>query len=526
MERELKRVDTIARVRRAFHAQGWSMKKISRELHVSRNTVRKILRSGETDFTYEREHQPLPKIGPWVEHVDRFLLANEGKASRERLTLIRIYEEVRALGYAGSYDAVRRYAKTWTKARGSATADAYVPLYYAPGEAYQFDWSHEIVLIGGVTVTVKVAHVRLCHSRMMFVRAYMRESQEMVFDAHDRAFAFFRGTCTRGIYDNMKTAVEAVFVGKERLYNRRFQQMCSHYLVQPVACTPASGWEKGQVENQVGLVRERFFTPRLRVKSLDELNVWLLDKCIAYAKAHRHPEQTDQMVWQMFEAERAHLVGYAGPFDGFHSVPASVSKTCTVRFDNNKYSVISTAVGRPVEVHAYAERIVIRQDGAIVAEHPRCFGRFETIYDPWHYVPVLARKPGALRNGAPFRDWVLPAAMAAIRRKLKSVSDGDKQMVSILGCVSADGITAVEAACKEALDQGVFSAPVVINILARSRDMSPAPLLLTPATLRLTHEPVADCARYDSLRRTNRHGTHPNPRPDEQPQALWNAQCL
>ena len=126
--------------------------------------------------------------------------------------------------------------------------------------------------------------------------------------------------------------METVFVGKERLYNRRFQQMCSHYLVQP----PSIGLEpmaRGQVENQVGLVRERFFTPRLRVKSLDELNVWLLDKCVAYAKAHRHPEQTDQMVWQMFEAERVHLVGYAGPFDGFHSVPASVSKTCTVRFD-------------------------------------------------------------------------------------------------------------------------------------------------------------------------------------------------
>ncbi len=397
------------------------MKKISRELHVSRNTVRKILRSGETDFTYEREHQPLPKIGPWIEHVDRFLLANEGKAARERLTLIRIYEEVRALGYDGSYDAVRRYAKTWSKTRGSVTADADVPLHYAPGEAYQFDWSHEIVLIGGVTVTVKVAHVRLCHSRMMFARAYMRESQEMVFDAHDRAFSFFKGTCTRGIYDSMKTAVEAVLVGKERQYNRRFQQMCSHYLVQPVACTPASGWEKGQVENQVGLVRERFFTPRLRVKSLDELNVWLLDKCIAYAKAHRHPEQADQMIWQMFEAERSNLVPYAGPFDGFHSVSASVSKTCTVRFDNNKYSVISTAVGRPVEVHAYAERIVIRQDGAVVAEHPRCFGRAETIYDPWHYVPVLARKPGALRNGAPFRDWVLPTAMAAIQRKLKEL---------------------------------------------------------------------------------------------------------
>jgi Mu transposase, C-terminal domain len=229
-----------------------------------------------------------------------------------------------------------------------------------------------------------------------------------MFDAHDRAFAFFKGACTRGIYDNMKTAVEAVFLGKERLYNRVRQclsdhwrsigsllQMCSHYLVQPVACTPASGWEKGQVENQVGLIRERFFTPRLRVKSLDELNAWLLDKCVAYAKAHRHPEQSDQTVWQMFEAERSNLVPNVGRFDGFHSLPASVSKTCLVRFDNNKYSVVSTAVGRPVEVHAYAEKVVIRQDGAVVGEHGRGFGRGETIYDPWHYVPVLARKPGA-----------------------------------------------------------------------------------------------------------------------------------
>ena len=430
------------------------------------------------------------------------------------------------MGYAGGYDAVRRYARSWSKSRGAMTAEAYVPLYYAPGEAYQFDWSHEVVLIAGVTVTVKVAHVRLCHSRMMFVRAYMRESQEMVFDAHDRAFAFFNGTCTRGIYDNMKTAVEAVFTGKERQYNRRFLQMCSHFLVDPVACTPASGWEKGQVENQVGLVRERFFTPRLRVKSLEELNAWLLDKCVAYAKAHPHPEERDKTIWEMFEAERPHLVPYAGPFDGFHSVPASVSKTCTVRFDNNKYSVLATAVGRPVEVHAYAERIVIRQDGLIVGDHARVFGRGHTVYDPWHYVPVLARKPGALRNGAPFRDWVLPSALAAVRRKLKGSDDGDRQMVQILSCVREDGLQAVEAACREALDQGVHSAPVVINILARRRDPTPQPLLLTPTALRLTHEPVADCARYDSLRRPSRHGPHTHPRPDGNAEALRDAQRL
>src|SRR6267154_1053717 len=257
-------VETIARIRRERFVKGKSIKEIVRELKVSRNTVRKVLRSGATSFEYLRTVQPRPKLGSWRADLDRMLSGNEAKPARERLTLIRIFEELRGLGYGGGYDAVRRYARKWLASRGEAIAEAYVPLSFAPGEAYQFDWSHEVVLINGVTVTVKVAHVRLCHSRMLFVRAYPRETQEMVFDAHARAFAFFRGGCTRGIYDNMKTAVETVFIGKDRQYNRRFLRMCSHYLVEPTACTPASGWEKGQVENQVGLVRERFFTPRCR----------------------------------------------------------------------------------------------------------------------------------------------------------------------------------------------------------------------------------------------------------------------
>jgi transposase len=494
-------VETIAKIRRAYFVQQKPIKAICRELGLSRKVVRKVLRSDATEFRYTRETQPLPKIGPWRDELDELLLANESKAPRERLTLIRLFETLRGSGYDGSYDAVRRYAKSWSQERGATTAQAYVPLSFAPGEAYQFDWSHEIVLINGVTVTVKVAHVRLCHSRMLFARAYPRETQEMVFDAHDRAFAFFKGACTRGIYDNMKTAVETIFVGKERAYNRRFVQMCGHYLVEPVACTPASGWEKGQVENQVGLVRERFFTPRLRVKSYDELNAWLMDRCIAYAKAHLHPERRDQTIWEAFEAERPSFVPYAGRFDGFHAVPASVSKTCLVRFDNNKYSVAASAVGRPVEIRAYADRIELRQDGRMVGEHRRCFGRDQTTFDPWHYVPVLAKKPGALRNGAPFKDWVLPASLDRVRRKLASADDGDRQMVEVLTAVLSDGLPAVEAACSAALRDGVHAASVILNILARRREPAAPLTIMTPDALRLRHEPAADCARYDSLRR-------------------------
>jgi transposase len=493
-------VETIGRIRREHFQKGKSIKEIARDLKISRNTVRKVLRSGETSFSYEREVQPRPKLGAWKAEIDRVLAANATKAARERLTLIRVFEELRTLGYDGGYDAVRRYARSWARDHASETASAFVPLSFAPGEAYQFDWSHEIVLMNGVTMTVKVAHLRLCHSRMFIARAYPRETQEMVFDAHERAFAFFKGACARGVYDNMKTAVETIFIGKDRQYNRRFLQMCSHHLVEPVACTPASGWEKGQVENQVGLVRERFFTPRLRFKTFDELNAWLLDKCIAYAKAHAHPERADRTVWEVFEEERPNLIPYRGRFDGFHALPASVSKTCLVRFDNNKYSVNAGAVGRPVEIHAYADRIVIRQDGRVVAEHARCFGRGETIYDPWHYVPVLVRKPGALRNGAPFKDWVLPGALERVRRKLAGSDDGDRQMVAILAAVLTDGLPAVAAACAEALENGVHSADVILNILARRRDPEPPAIIATPQALRLQHAPIADCARYDQLR--------------------------
>ena len=138
-----------------------------------------------------------------------------------------------------------------------------------------------------------------------------------------------------------------------------------------------------------------------------------------------------------------------------------------------------------------------------MGEHQRSFERGATIYDPWHYVPVLARKPGALRNGAPFKDWVLPAALERVRRKLTLTSDGNRQMVDLLTAVLSDGLAAVEAACAEALQQGVHSADVILNILARSRDPVRPGEILTPAALTLRHAPLANCSRYDTLRRVS-----------------------
>ncbi|WP_419807687.1 IS21 family transposase [Sphingomonas sp.] len=217
-------LETVVRVQRE-HAEGKSIKAIARDLRLSRKVVRKVIRAPEAEFTYRRAVQPLPRIGPFQERLDALLVENDARPRRERVRMIRLHDLLLREGFEGSYDAVRRYAARWKierrKDAGLATA-AFIPLMFRPGEAYEFDWSHEDVEIAGMPVRVKVAHMRLRASRAAYVRAYPRETQEMVFDAHARAFAFFGGVPTRGIYDNMKTAVTSVFTGKERVSNRRF----------------------------------------------------------------------------------------------------------------------------------------------------------------------------------------------------------------------------------------------------------------------------------------------------------------
>jgi hypothetical protein len=348
---------------------------------------------------------------------------------------------------------------------------------------------------------VKVAHVRLCHSRAFFLAAYPRESQEMVFDAHARAFAFLGGVPRRGIYDNLKPAVDAIVVGKQRRYNRRFLVMCNHYLVEPTACTPASGWEKGQVENQVGNVREWLFTPKLRCADMEELNAHLAARCDQLARERDHPEFTERKISAVWDEERASLRPMPAPFDGYAEKSSRISATCLVYFERNRYSVECRAVGQVATVRAYAERIVIIAGGKLIGEHERGFGRGQTFYNPWHYVAALERKPGALRNGAPFKDWNLPGAMTRLRERLARHTDGDRQFVDILSMVSLYGLEAVSAACACALEEQVVSSAHVVNLLHRAAAPARAPPLQVPDALKLTIEPAANCDRYNQLLR-------------------------
>ena len=494
-------VDLIGQIRRAYFEQQRPIKEIVRLLSVSRTTVRKVIRGQETEFKYERSVQPVPRLGEWIDVLTEILEAEVKLPRRERRSTQRLFEELRGQGYDGAHDSVHRFVKVWRDEQSRVPAHAFVPMSFAPGEAYQFDWSHETITLQGLPVMIKAAHMKLSHSRMPFVRVYFRETQELVFDAHDKAFQFYGGICRRGIYDNMKTAVEAIFVGKARQYNRRFLQMCSHHLIEPVACSPAAGWEKGQVENQVGNLRDQLFRPKPRVKSLAELNAWLEDQCVAYAKRTKHPEFREQTIWDVFQGEQASLMALRCPFNGFVEKAVRASTTCLIMADHNRYSIDARAAGRMVLVRSHAERIVVLFNDEIVADHPRNFRRDQIIYDPWHYLPVLLKKPGALRNGAPFKNWDLPPNLAQVRGLLAQHIDGDRQFVKVLGAVLDHGLTAVELACAEALEAGLAAGDVILTILARQRQPPLPPSITTPDALRLNIEPVANCGRYDSIRR-------------------------
>ena len=501
-------VETIAKIRRYHFVENKGIREISRLLRLSRNTVRKVIRSGVTEHTYKRNAQPMPRLGGYLSRVEELLEKDLGRPRKRRLTARRLFELVQQEGYAGSYDSIQRFTKKWREGKGKVSISTFIPLQFAPGDAYQFDWSHEDVILNGIAQKVKVAHFRLSHSRHFFVAAYPRESSEMVFDAHNRAFAFFGGTCKRGIYDNMSTAVTKVLHGKERIFNRRFVQLCSHYLIEPVACTPGSGWEKGQVEKQVKNVREWMFTPRPQFKDIEELNDWLLQQCIANSKKRKHPDNNDRTIWEVFQEEQPSLIPTPSPFNGYSEKECRVSQTSLVRYDRNHYSVDCKVSGKTATVRATATRIQVVKDGVIVADHARHFDRGKTIYNPWHYLEALQHKPGALRDGAPFKDWKLPTSLLTIQRRLLSRPKGDREFVEILNAAKTYGLEIVEHACRQALADRTIRSEVVLNIIARKLDPPAIDPVSTPEHLCLQEEPVANCGRYDGLLQEVSHATH------------------
>ena len=224
----------LAKIRRMHIRDGVPLREIARRTGLSRNTIRHWLRQVDVTEPKYPEKQVKSIVDPWADQLRQWLQGDSHRLKRERRTAKVLYQAIRAQGYPGSYNRVSHFVRRWKEeAAANPKRSAYVPLTFALGEAFQFDWSVEYVFVGGLRRRLEVAHTKLCASRAFWMTAYPGQSHEMLFDAHARAFAAFNGIPRRGIYDNMKTAVDRVGRGKERDVNPRFFAMCGHYLFDP-----------------------------------------------------------------------------------------------------------------------------------------------------------------------------------------------------------------------------------------------------------------------------------------------------
>jgi transposase len=493
----------IGKVRRMYFREKKSEREIARLTSLSRNTIRTWLKAPvEGEPKYRRAAGPC-KLTPFYTAITQALKADSLRPRRERRTALALYAQVKADGYEGGYSRVTDFIRAWRHREGqSVSRTAFVPLAFAWGEAFQFDWSEEGLIVGGVHYRIQVAHMKLCASRAFWLVAYPGQGHEMLFDAHTRSFAALGGIAHRGIYDNMKTAVDKVNKGKGRVVNARFAVMCAHYLFDPDFCNVASGWEKGVVEKNVQDSRRRIWNEArdLRFGSFAELNVWLGDRCRILWDALKHPEHTQFTIAEMLEHERTFLMPMPAPFDGYVETPARVSSTCLVSAARNRYSVPCELAGQMVSRRLYPNRVVVVAGDAIVADHERLNNNTQTRYDWQHYIPLLQRKPGALRNGAPFAD--LPKPLQQLRRGLLREPGGDRVMAQVLAIVPSAGLEAVLVAVELVLESGPPSGRVSVehvrNVLARLNE-APLPENVT-TTLAVSTPPLANTTRYDHLR--------------------------
>jgi len=489
-----------AKIRRMFFREHLSVSEIKRRTSLSRNTIKKWLKEPDEAATRYQRVKAVGKLTPFIPTLLLALAADARRPKRDRRTALMLWAGIQKEGFTGGYSIVTDFIRHWRHRADVVTGkSAYVPLKFELGEAFQFDWSEEWLVVGGMHRKILVAHTKLCASRAFWLSAYPTQSHEMLFDAHARAFSALGGIPKRGIYDNMKTAVDKVSKGNGRVVNTRFFAMTAHYLFDPDFCNVASGWEKGVVEKNVQDARRRVWMDAKQqcFRSFGEINTWLEARCRALWLSLPHPDYAGITVADALESERPYLMPMPTPFDGYVEVLARVSSTCLVTVQRNRYSVPCHLANHRVAAHLYPGRIEAYADNALVACHARLLDRDQVSYDWQHYIPLVERKPGALRNGAPFIDMPVPLAKLQTALRRRERQQGDRIMAKVLAAVPGHGLEAVLVAVELVLESGVHSGEHVLNVLARlSQANTPEPV---ETRLTLTEEPLADTSRYDSL---------------------------
>lgn len=451
-------------IRRLHRVQGWSERRIAREFGFARMTVRKYLAQEDAAAPRYRLSQPRarPVLDPVLPLIRRWFEEDEQQPPKQRRTATRMWEQLRdEYGFAGSEPSVRRVVRELKRGR----RPVFVPLAFEPGERGEVDWGTAKVVLGGRVVDVHLFVARLRYSGMPFVAAFPCERQEAFFEGHRLAFEYWGGVPKSVVYDNLATAVLRVLEGRGRVEREAFVGLRMHYLYEAVFCNPASGNEKGSVENLVGTLRRRYLSPMPEFASFGELNAHLLECCGEEGRQTRE----GRTVAARLELERPHLLPLpAHPFGCARAVPVKATSTAEVLFETNRYSVPVDRAYRALTLKAGVDRIRVYDGVEPVAEHERCYARGRRVSDWRHYVPLLARKPGAVPFAAALRNGDLAPVYERFRKGLcERGADGNREFVRVLELCVEHPVGLVTGAVERAVGYGAYSAAAVEQLLAQ-----------------------------------------------------------
>jgi transposase len=463
-------------IRTAYRVYGKSLREIARETGHSRNTIRKALENEYPDKRCRPQQQKYPVLEPYLQFIEHWLEQDKTAPKKQRHTARRIFNRlVHEHQFQGSESAVKKYVKEAKLRLGLNCPQVFIPLNPEVGKAAEVDWGCAYAILCEEKVQLKYFCMRSKYSGKQFLRFYEVERQQAFFDAHLQAFEFFGGIFPTLIYDNLKTAVQTVLVGKKRIEQESFKKFKAYYSFSAQFCNPGEGHEKGGVEGMVGFVRRNYMVPIPQACSLEDLNKKMLEECVSYGS--RRVGNQEKTVNEKFEEERGSLLEIPQiPFSNVNVQSAKVDKYSTVIVEQNRYSAPTRYARVRVQVLVYVGRVEIWYENKRLAKHQRSFKKGEWILEPLHYLELIRQRPGSFEEARPMQQWkeVWPKSMTELLKKFcesHGEKKGVKEFLEVLMLFKEYKEEEVESAIELALENKISCWQGVKQILVYSTEL-------------------------------------------------------
>ncbi len=495
------KVEEYGRIRRA-HRDGMSIREIAKSFRHSRRKIREVLVDSEPHpYTLK---QPRPRRVLTAAHqqwIETTLAADQEAPRKQRHTAAQLYRRLRdEEQYVGSYDQVRRYVL----AKRGRERETFLPLSYESGQRAESDFGHIWVDFPQGRQQVPVLLVTWAWSNATFMIALPSEKTEAILHGTVVAFEFFGCVPKELWWDNPKTVATSILQGRQRELNERWQALASHYKFDPLFCLPARGNEKPHVENRVKLLERQWATPVPQVKSLAELNAYLLRCC------QRDLERTlagqQETIGARLVRERASALPLPErPFEAAVSEVRRVDKYQSIAWEKNRYSVPRRHAFATVTVKASIDRIEVVRDGVVIAQHERSYGQGEQVLDPLHYLSTLQLKPAYLDHTSVYRNWCLPAAFSQLREHFEARHGslpGARHFIRVLQLLAEHPLARVLEAMEACRGEGVITAERIAGRcerLAMRVTRGEANRNGQPLWIPVVEVPLPDLRQFDSL---------------------------